>query len=71
MGAYDSAEVAQLVGLIILKHVKEKMPYLNFGLYRDDGLAIYTPTRGAKNRRLQKNTNKTLQRPRPQNYPGI
>ena len=48
MGAYDGAEVAELVGLLILSNVKEKMPYLNFGLYRDDGLATYKTTRGTK-----------------------
>lgn len=39
MGAYDGAEIAELVGLIALKSIEEQLPHLNFGLYRDDGLA--------------------------------
>ena len=46
MGAYDGAEVAELVGLLILNTIKDKLPKLNFGLYRDDGLAAYKTSRG-------------------------
>ena len=41
MGAPDGAETCELVGLYILNEIKEKIPDINFGLYRDDGLAIY------------------------------
>ena len=41
MGAPDGAEVCELVGLLILKEVKENFKQLNFGLYRDDGLAVH------------------------------
>ena len=47
MGAYDGAEVAELVGLLILSKINEQFPQLNFGLYRDDGLAVYKSMRGA------------------------
>jgi len=40
MGAPDSAEVCELVGLFIRSEVKREFPLLNFGLYRDDGLGV-------------------------------
>ena len=46
MGAFDGAEIAELVGLLILSQIKEQLPRLNFGLYRDDGLASYKTGRG-------------------------
>ena len=45
MGAYDGAKVAKLVGLVILNDINEQIPMLDFGLYRDDGLATYRLTR--------------------------
>ena len=47
MGAYNGAEVAELVGLLILSKINEQFPQLNFGLYRDDDLAVYKSMRGA------------------------
>ena len=44
MGAYDGAEVCELVGLYILHTVSTKLPNFNFGLYRDDGLGIHRAT---------------------------
>ena len=43
MGANDSAEICELVGLYILNLVKDKFQNYNldFGLYRDDGLGCY------------------------------
>ena len=38
MGAPDGAEVCELVGLFILNELKRRIPEVNFGLYRDDGL---------------------------------
>ena len=40
IGVYDGAEVSDLVGLQILSKINEKLPKLNFGLYRDDGIGI-------------------------------
>ena len=42
MGAPDGAEVCELVGLFLLSEIKEKFPTLEFGLYRDDGLAVHS-----------------------------
>ena len=46
MGAFDGAEIAELVGLLILDQIHKQLPRLNFGLYRDDGLAAYKTGRG-------------------------
>ena len=46
MGAFDGAEIADLVGLLLLSKIKETLPKLDFGLYRDDGLAVYKSMRG-------------------------
>ena len=58
MGAYDGAEVAELVGLLLLSDIKTNLPNLNFGLYRDDGLAVYKNIKGIHIER----TKKTLHR---------
>ena len=46
MGAFDGAEVCELVGLMILEKLRENVPNINFGLYRDDGLGVYKKARG-------------------------
>ena len=53
LGAYDGAEVAELIGLYMLSKINTELSELNFGLYRDDGLAVHTniisgPERGRK-----------------------
>ena len=40
MGAYDGAEVCELVGLFILDKMRSRFPELDSGLYRDDGLGV-------------------------------
>ena len=55
MGSYDGCEVCELVGLHILHTIKHTLPSLNFGLYRDDGLAT---TKQSKTE--QENTTKQL-----------
>jgi hypothetical protein len=40
MGSYDSAEVAELVGLFMLHKMEDILPKDSHGLYRDDGLCI-------------------------------
>ena len=42
MGAPDGAEVCELVGLFLLSEIKTAFPSLDFGLYRDDGLAVHS-----------------------------
>ena len=41
MGSYDGAELTDLVGLYILHRLKQTVPEIDFGLYRDDGLGMY------------------------------
>ena len=41
MGAPDGAEICELVGLFLLSEVREKIPDLTMGLYRDDGLGYH------------------------------
>ena len=40
MGAYDGAEVCELVGIYILYALGKKLKLHSVGLYRDDDLAI-------------------------------
>ena len=46
MGAFDGAEVAELIGLFLLYKFEQEFPQLNFGLYRDDGLGVHTKLPG-------------------------
>ena len=41
MGAPDGAEICELVGLFLLDSLSKRLPELNIGLYRDDGLAVH------------------------------
>ena len=41
MGAYDGAEVCELVGSFLLYALSLKYNKTNIGLYRDDGLAVF------------------------------
>ena len=58
MGAPDGAEVCELIGLMILYTMKEQFPLLNFGLYRDDGLATHRRIPGPKLDRIRKDIHK-------------
>ena len=54
MGAYDGAEVCELVGTFLLYTLAQKYPKENMGLYRDDGLSEFKDTSGPKNERIKK-----------------
>ena len=54
MGAYDGAEVCELVGLYLLKKITLIIPVSQVGLYRDDGLAAMSNTNGQKLDRIRK-----------------
>ena len=41
MGAYDGAQVTDLVGLYVLHLLKTEIPEIDFGIYRDDGLGVH------------------------------
>ena len=53
MGAPDGAEICELVGLFLLSEIKDKFPMLNFGLYRDDGLAEHRRIGGRELERIR------------------
>ena len=54
MGAYDGAEVCELIGIFIQAQLSEKFDKINFGLYRDDGLAVFRNTSGPEAERIKK-----------------
>ena len=54
MGAYDGAEVCELVGTFLLNKIAEKYPKENIGLYRDDGLAAFMNLSGPQSERIKK-----------------
>ena len=60
MGAFDSAEVSDLVGLHILDILNRRFPSFRFGLYRDDGLAISKDTDGHTLDKARKDIIKTF-----------
>ena len=46
MGAYDGAEVCQLIGIYMLYLIGKKYDSKNIGLYRDDRLAVFKKVSG-------------------------
>ena len=61
MGAYDGAEVCELVGLFLLSKIKSEFKYLNFGLYRDDGLGLVRKLSGPQTEKMRKDITKLFQ----------
>ena len=55
MGAYDGAEVSELVGIFMLNKISEKYNKNDLGLYRDDGLAVFKNVSGPESERIKKN----------------
>ena len=58
MGAYDGAEVCELVGTFLLYKLSLKYNKNDIGLYRDDGLAIFKNISGPKSEKIKKNIQK-------------
>ena len=56
MGAYDGAEICELVGIFMLSLLSKKYSSNNIVLYRDDGLPVF--------RKTQENNSKHFQRQR-------
>ena len=54
MGAYDGAEVCELVGCFLLNKITQKYDKNNIGVYRDDGLAIFKNTSDQQNDKIRK-----------------
>ena len=53
MGAPDGAELCEFVGLFLLDQVRKNIPDLNFGLYRDDGLATFNNMSGRQQEQMK------------------
>ena len=58
MGAYDGAEVWELVGTFLLYKLSLKYNKNDIGLYRDDGLAIFKNISGPKSEKVKKDIQK-------------
>ena len=54
MGAFDGAEICELVGLYILHQLEKKLNLHSIGLYRDDGLATLKSMSGSDADRARK-----------------
>ena len=54
MGAFDRAEVCELVGNFLLHKLSEKYKRKNLVLYRDDGLAIFKNVNGSDPEKIKK-----------------
>ena len=60
MGAYDGAEICELIGTYMLNTIAEKYNKEDIGLYRDDGLAVFKNTSGPQNERIKKDFQKAF-----------
>ena len=58
MGAYDGAEVCELVGSFLLHILSQNYNKYNIGLYRDDGLAVFKNVSGPQSEKIKKNFTK-------------
>ena len=58
IGAYDGAEVCELVEKFLLHKLSLKYNKNNIGLYCDDGLAIFKNISGPKSEKIKKNIRK-------------
>ena len=54
MGAFDGAEICELVGTFILDLIGSKYNKQDVGLYRDDGLAVFKNLGGPENEKIKK-----------------
>ena len=54
-GAYDEAEVCELVGIYMLSLLSKKHNKNDFGLYPDDGLTVFKDKTGLQSEQVKKN----------------
>ena len=55
MGSVDGTEICELVGLYIQSKLEKTIPKSNFGLCRDDGLALLRNHNGQQTDKVRKN----------------
>ena len=58
MGAYDGAQVCELVGIYMLNVFSKKYNKNDFRLYQDDGLAVLKNKSGSQSEQVKKNIQK-------------
>ena len=54
MGAYDGAEICELIGTYLLSKITQRYDKGDIGLYRDDGLAVFKNASGSRSERIKK-----------------
>ena len=54
MGAYDGAEICELVGIFMLSLLSKKYSSNNIVLYRDDGLSVFRKTQENNSNHFQR-----------------
>ena len=62
MGAYDGAEVCEVVGTYMLNLLSKKYNKNYFGLYRDDILALLKNKSGPQSEQVNKDTQKIFKK---------
>ena len=60
MGAYDGAEVCELIGIFLLNLLGRQYDPKNIGLYRDDGLSIFKNSSGPQMEKFKKRLQKVF-----------
>ena len=60
MGAYDGAEVCELIGIFLLNLLGQQHDTKNIGLYRDDGLSIFKNCSGPQMEKIKKHLQKVF-----------
>ena len=60
MGAYDGAEVCELVGTFLLETISEICNKGDTGLYRDDGLVVFRNKSGTHLEKIKKKLQRLL-----------
>ena len=60
MGAFDGAEVCELVGIFLLSQLTSTYEKKDIGLYRDDGLAVFENTSGPQAEKIKKRIQKVF-----------
>ena len=55
MDSFHGAEICELVGLYIQSKLEKILPNSNFGLYRDNGLALLRNLNGQQTEKVRKN----------------
>ena len=58
MGAYDGAEICELIGIFMLSLLGTKYDSKNIGLHRDDGLSIFRNVSGLELEKIKKHIRK-------------